>query len=289
MYDDLLLPFDGSDGAVAVCRHVGEIARHVDATVHVLFVADTTRDSVTVIEGQPVDALVRKGDDVVTDAAATLSDLGVDHRTEVVQGNPAPTIIEYAENTGHDLIVMPTHGREGISRYLLGSVSEKVVRLSSVPVLTARMRPDERLAFPYEDVLVPTDGSGGATRAIEHGLSLAAALDATVHALAVVEDAPPLPTEPAVDAAGDADRAATAALDDVESTAAEYGLTGVERHVERGDPAAGILDYVDANDVDAVVMGTTGRRGTERVLLGSVAEKTVRSAPVPVVTVANPE
>ncbi len=289
MYDDILLPFDGSDGAVAVCRHAGGVARRLDATVHVLFVADTTRDSLTVIEGQPVDVLVREGEHVVADAGTALAELGVDYDAEVVQGNPAPTIVEYAEHDGHDLIVMPTHGREGISRYLLGSVSEKVVRLSSAPVLTARMRPDERLTFPYEDVLVPTDGSAGATRAVRHGLSLAASLDATVHALSVVQDAPPLPTESAVDAGDDTDRAATAALDDVASTATEYGVTDVERHVERGDPAAGILDYVDANDVDAVVMGTTGRRGTERVLLGSVAEKTVRSAPVPVVTVANPQ
>lgn len=46
------------------------------------------------------------------------------------QGNPAPTIVEYAERYEHDLIVMPTHGREGVSRYLIGSVSEKIVRLS---------------------------------------------------------------------------------------------------------------------------------------------------------------
>lgn len=58
------------------------------------------------------------------------------------------------------------------------------------------------------------------------------------------------------------------------------GITNTVRRIEHGAPIEEILDYVDLNDIDAVVMGTTGRRGTDRILLGSVAEKTVRSAPV---------
>ncbi len=188
MYEDILLPFDGSDGAAEALHHAAEIAHWADATIHILFVADTTRDSVTVVGTQVVDALVQEGEDVVEEAEKTLGTLGVDYDSDVVQGNPAPTIVEYAERYGHDLIVLPTHGREGVSRYLLGSVTEKVVRLSPVPVLTARMQPDEQLVFPYENILIPTDGSAGAAHAAEHGLSLAASLDATVHVLSVVDE-----------------------------------------------------------------------------------------------------
>lgn len=285
MYDDLLLPFDGSDGAAAVLHHAAEIAHWHDATVHVLFVADTTRDSVTVVEGQTVDALVREGEDVVDEASKTLQSLGVEHRTDVVQGNPAPTIVEYAERYDNDLVVMPTHGREGISRYLIGSVTEKVVRLSSVPVLAARMQPDEQFTYPYERILVPTDGSPGANRAVDHCLSLASTLDATVHGLSVVDDALlGLDVRSGVSSER-SEAAAEEALDDLESKASAYDLGGITRHVERGNPVEGILDCIDANDVDAVVIGTTGRTGTDRILLGSVAEKTVRSAPVPVIAV----
>lgn len=187
MYEDILLPFDGSDGAKAVLEHAGKLANWADATLHVLCVADTTRDSVTTVGTEVVDALVQEGEAVVAEATSTLGRLGVDYETDVVQGNPAPTIVEYADEYDHDLIVMATHGREGISRHLIGSVSEKVVRLSPVPVLTARMQPDEQLAFPYERILIPTDGSAGATRGVHHGLALAAALDATVHAVSIVE------------------------------------------------------------------------------------------------------
>ncbi|WP_435158119.1 universal stress protein [Haladaptatus sp. DFWS20] len=289
MYEDILLPFDGTEGAAEVLHHAGEIAHWGDATIHVLYVADTTRDSVTVVEGHPVDALVQEGEAIVEEAEETLRTLGVDYDSDVVQGNPAPTIVEYAERYNHDLIVMPTHGREGISRYLIGSVSEKVVRLSPVPVLTARMQPDEQFAFPYENILIPTDGSASATHAAQHGLSLAAALDATVHVLSVVDDTWLGPDIRSAISNQESEQAATKAVDDLLSEAATHGIANTVRYVEYGQPISEILDCIETNDVHVVVMGTTGRRGTDRILLGSVAEKTVRSAPVPVITVGETE
>ncbi|WP_459190947.1 universal stress protein [Halosimplex sp. J119] len=288
MYDSILLPFDGSEGAAEVLHHAGEIAHWADATIQVLYVADTTRDSVTVVDGETVDVLEREGEDIVEEAVKTLETLGVSYDTDVVQGNPAPTIVEYAERYGQDLVVMPTHGREGISRYLIGSVSEKVVRLSSVPVLTVRMRPDETLEFPYENILIPTDGSPAATHAAEHTLSLAASLDATVHVLSVVDDTAFGPDVRST-SGKESEEAATDAVETVVSEAETRGVTSTVRYIEHGTPVEEILDCIESNDVHAVGMGTTGRRGADRILLGSVAEKIVRSAPIPAVTVAEPE
>ena len=289
MYEDILLPFDGSDGAAEALHHAAEIAHWADATIHVLFVADTRRDSVTAIETQVVDALVQEGEDIVEEAEQTLNTLGVDYDSDVVQGHPVPTIVEYAEQYEYDVIVMPTHGREGVSRYLIGSVTEKVVRLSSVPVLTARMQPDEQLLFPYETILLPTDGSAGAAHAAEHGLSLAAALDATVHVLSVVDDTSLGLDVRSTISGQEREQAATDAVDDLVSEAETRGVSNTIRHVEHGSPIEVILDTIESNDIHAVVMGTTGRRGSDRILLGSVAEKTVRSAPVPVITVGHGE
>jgi nucleotide-binding universal stress UspA family protein len=287
MYEEILLPFDGSDGAAEVLHHASELAHWADATIRVLYVADTTRDSVTVVEGHTVDALVKRGEEVVEEAARTLETLGVSHDTDVVQGNPAPTIVEYAERYDQDLIVMPTRGREGVSRHLLGSVSEKVVRLASVPVLTVRMQPDETLMFPYRNVLVPTDGSEAAARAADHVCALAAALGATVHVLSVVDDtALGIDVRSAV-SGEERETAAREAVDAVAETADDRGVGDVVTHVEHGSPVDVILDVIGTNGIHLVGMGTTGRRGTDRILLGSVAEKTVRTAPVPVITVAD--
>lgn len=289
MYEDILLPFDGSDGANEVLQHASDITHWADATLHLLYVADTTRESVATVDGQVIDTLVREGEDILDEAVATLNTRSIAYDTNVVQGNPAPTIVEYAERYGHELIVMPTHGREGISRYLTGSVTEKVVRLSSVPVLTVRMQPEEQIHFPYESILIPTDGSSAATNAAEHGLSLAASLNATVHVLSVIDD-----TALGVDVRSAIshqknEQAATDAVDEIVSQAETHGVTETVTQIEHGRPANEILDYIKSNDIHAVAMGTTGRRGTDRILFGSVAEKTVRSAPVPVVTVAAPE
>ncbi len=289
MYESVLVPYDGSEGAAEVLHHASEIAHWTDATLNVLYVADTTRDSVTVVEGHTVDALERKGEDVVEEAAETLDTLGNSYETDIVQGNPAPTIVDYAERYDQDLVVMATHGREGISRYLNGSVSEKVVRLSSVPVLTVRMQPNETLEFPYENILVPTDGSDASIHAAEHILSLAASLDATAHVLSVVDDAALGLDVRSTVGSEESEQAATDAVETIVSEAETRGVENTVRHIEHGTPVEEILDCIEANDIHAVGMGTTGRRGTDRILLGSVAEETVRSAPVPVMTVGRGE
>jgi nucleotide-binding universal stress UspA family protein len=285
MYESILLPYDGSEGADRALDHAGTMAQWTEATLQLIYVADTTMDSVTVVGHEVVDALEEHGRSVLGEAQDTLDALNIDYKTDVVQGNPAPTIVEYASRYEHDLIVMPTHGRTGLSRYLLGSISEKVVRLSSVPVLTTRLAPDEKLVFPYENVLLPTDGSEGAMAAARHGLELAGNLEASVHVLSIVEDESLGPDVRSRVEHRDGERAAQDVVETVTAEAETYGVTSTVSAVERGSPVEAIVEYVDENDIHAVVMGTTGRRGTERILLGSVAEKTVRSAPVPVITV----
>ncbi|ERG97777.1 MAG: universal stress protein UspA related nucleotide-binding protein [Haloquadratum sp. J07HQX50] len=287
MYDSILLPFDGSEGAIKVLHHVSQLADWADATIQILYVADTARDSVTVVEGETIDMLEQKGEDIVEEAAKTLDTHSVSYDTDVVQGNPSPTIVDYAERYEQDLVVMPTHGREGVSRYLIGSVSEKVVRLSSVPVLTVRMQPDETVEFPYENILLPTDGSTAATHAADHVLSLAASLDATVHVLSVVGKTALGLDVRSTSPGSENEQAATEAVEAVVSEAETRGVTDIVRHIEDGTPIEEILGCIESNDIHAVGMGTTGKRGTDRILLGSVAEKTVRSAPTPVLTIAD--
>ncbi|ERG97049.1 universal stress protein [Haloquadratum walsbyi] len=287
MYEHILLPYDGSEGAAEILHHASEIAHWTNATIQLLYVADTTRDSVAVVEGDTIDMLEQKGQTVVEKAAKTLDTLGVTYNTDVVQGNPAVTIAEYAKRYDQNLIMMPTHAREGISRHLIGSVCEKVVRLSSVPVLTARMQPNETIDFPYEDILIPTDGSVAATHAAKHVCSVAASVDATVHVLAVVDDGGLSSDIRSKISRTESEQTATDAVETIISEAEMNGVTDTKRHIKHGAPVNEILAYIESNNINAVGMGTTGKRGTDRILLGSVAEKVVRSAPVPVMTIAN--
>jgi len=137
MYDTVLVPTDGSDQSDAALDHAVDLGRLHDATVHLLYVADTNRDSLTTQGGEVVDALQREGDRIVSEAVDRV-DAGVDVVDEVLAGDPVETILGYADSVDADLVVMGTHGRRGLDRYLLGSTTERVVRLSSIPVLTIR-------------------------------------------------------------------------------------------------------------------------------------------------------
>ncbi|UPV72835.1 universal stress protein [Halorussus limi] len=285
MFEDILVPVDGSDGADAAVGHAADVAERFEATVHVLFVASTNRDSVTVVGSDVVDALEREGGDIVDAAAEDLRERGVACESEVVQGDPATAIADYADSREMDLVAMATHGRTGLSRYLLGSVTEKVVRLSDVPVVTIRTHEEARTSFPYENVLAATDGSEAANAAADRAASLAAALDATLHAVSVVDDAS-LGFDVRSAAATDELRAtAEDAIADVAATADEAGVERVREELLRGRVHRAILDYADDEDVDLIVAGTRGRGGTDRILLGSVTERLVRTSPVPVLTV----
>ena len=139
MYDAILYPTDGSEGATVALEHALDLATIHDATLHVLYVADTNRESLTTVAGEVVDALEREGEAIVAGVVDRVSGRDVAVVDEVVQGDPHRAILDYAGDHGIDLIVMATHGRQGIDRYLLGSVTERVVRTSDVPVLTVRM------------------------------------------------------------------------------------------------------------------------------------------------------
>ena len=131
----------------------------------------------------------------------------------------------------------------------------------------------------YQDVLIPTDGSDGTRQSIRHGLTIAERFDATIHALSVVPEGPlgTLQNDAAIAAA---DRA----VERIETEAAREGVA-VETAVEQGVPHEEILAYADDHVIDMIVMGTQGRTGLDRVLVGSVTERVVRMADVPVVTV----
>lgn len=136
MYEDILLPVDGSSAGEHALPHAFELAEQYDSTVHVLFVVDDTRDSVSVMGGPVLETLEQEGQSLVDDFVARAEDDGIDATGAVVRGAPYEAIVQYAEEHDIDVIVMATHGRTGVERVLLGSVTERVVRTASMPVLT---------------------------------------------------------------------------------------------------------------------------------------------------------
>ncbi len=143
MYDEILIPTDGGPAAHTAVSHAINLAQGFDARVHALFVVDAGAYA-PMGSGAAVlmDALRADGEDAVQQVTERATEVGLDTVDTVTTGTAHSQIIEYADQNAIDLIVMGTHGRQGLDRYLLGSVTERVVRSADVPVLTVS-QPDE--------------------------------------------------------------------------------------------------------------------------------------------------
>lgn len=140
MYDNILLPVDGSEGMDEVVDHAEQLAAEHDATLHTLHVTNTAS-----LADLPMDsswegvsqALKEQGQQAIANVESMIENVEIE--TTVLDGSPSKEIIRYAEENNCDCIVMGTHGRSGVDRLLLGSVAERVVRGSPVPVMTIRV------------------------------------------------------------------------------------------------------------------------------------------------------
>lgn len=140
MYDNILLPTDGSEAMDAVIEHARELAAVHDATLHTLYVANTAALSDLPMESSwegVNSALHQQGKRAVQAVEEAVGDLPIE--TSVIEGSPSKEIVSYAEDEDCDVIVMGTHGRSGVDRLLLGSVAERVIRSAKAPVLTVNV------------------------------------------------------------------------------------------------------------------------------------------------------
>ena len=188
---------------------------------------------------------------------------------------------------------MGTHGRTGWSHTLIGSVAEKVVRKAPCPVLTIRQ---SQASFVPRHVLVATDFGLHAERAVYYAAAFASAFSAELHVLHVVPDAAAI--NPLTDTLGArhpwmrvvAEMGAVAASKmEAVSLGESYPDLTVRKEVRGGLPIAKIVEYVAEQSIDLAVVGTHGRGALAQVLIGGVAERVVRHAACPVLTVHHPE
>jgi len=139
MYDRILLPTDGSRGNSPAVEQAIGLAAETGAELHVLFVVEDLPYAPEMMDGQFEARLREIGEEAIEDIRARADEASVAIETAIEDGTPSRAIIEYADDNGMDLIVMGTHGRSGLDRYLLGSVTERVVRRAKKPVLTVRV------------------------------------------------------------------------------------------------------------------------------------------------------
>ncbi|WP_136718573.1 universal stress protein [Halorientalis salina] len=290
MYQDILIPTDGSAGAEEAVARALDLARVSGATVHTLYVVEMGEESAELDAEQQDElreAATNRGESALEEIAEAATDIDSEIRTEVREGTPNEEIRAYAADHGIDLIVMGTHGRTGAERASLGSTTERVVTLGDVPVMSVRRNGDAE-AFRsgygmYDHIVIATDGSDDAERAATHGIEIAERYGADVHVVYVVDTA--------TFDLQDAPRSIVGLLKEGGRSAAEAIMTEArdlnlpaEADVLRGIPEEEILDFADGVDADLLVVGTRGRATTGDRLLGSTTARLIERAEMPVLT-----
>lgn len=226
--------------------------------------------------------------------AEALATRGLTANIATPRGDAAERIVAESEERGADMIVMATHGRDGLARLFSGSVAEEVLHKTSRPVMFIRAeggaaRADE--PFPaHPRVLVPLDGSLFAESALQLGHDLARLLEGELVLLSVITPPPPPAMSELSYAAMpytefDLEEARRESQAYLQHIGAQHGIDPerVQASIQIGGTAEGIVEAIRELDASLVVMATHARSGLGRLLFGSTATDTLRQITVPLV------
>ena len=291
MYNRILVPLDGSQLAEQVLPYVKLLAQGIKCHTELLQVIQYSpapthpRQIMANLTGEAYKYLKK--------TAASLKGSGLTASSLVHHGDPASDIVAEAESEPGTLIAMATHGSSGLARWMLGSVTDKVLHATTNPLLVVRVEEQEATTteIELENVIVPLDESPLAEQVLPHAAYLARAMGLRIILLRVTP------------AAGDYYRTMEYVPGNfgdiaqfIDGQALEYlhqvgqklrgeGLPQVEERLLHGHPAAAIVDLARETRHSFVAMTTHGRSGIGRWLLGSVADRVVRHSAGPVLMV----
>lgn len=301
MYRSIMVPLDGFATAERALRVAARLARASGAQLHLVHGLDLLVFPPYVGNDPTPEWWSGRAVELAQDyldkiAARVRIESGREVSTAVLQEPIAPSLLEHAGKVEADLIVTTTHGRSPVSRFWLGSVADQLARSAFCPTLflrAAEVVPETRATDPFRHILVPLDGSTLAEGVLPVALELVRVERANLTLLNVHN--PQMVALPSM--AGpfspelpmtyiDPGPAQQEARDYLEMIAVSIEEPGIEARQEvvltSGSAATEILEFARANSVDLIAMSTRGQGGARRLLLGSVADKVLRAATVPV-------
>lgn len=284
MFKHLLIPIDFSDASertFQLCQ---------------LLAADASRELLHVVSRQSYSqppftsaqfTLSRAHHDQVIESARAQLDNVIQKRVKLGEAKPESLVIEgsvpeeiakYAQETGKDLIVVSTHGRTGLSRWLMGSVTERLLRLSPCPVLVERCAPPTTPPI-IRRILVGVDFSETSMRALRMAARIATRCGAQLHCVHVWSSPYAGYSHAMMSDSSDYwEKSAECQLSEFLQKADLPSSLAMVHRVLPGVPAAKLLEVMEMTPPDLLVLGTHRHSGLKRLALGSVAEITIRYA-----------
>jgi nucleotide-binding universal stress UspA family protein len=298
----ILVPLDGSVLAEQVLPHVQLLAPLLSARVHLLHVVSEADryhllfdDPRGVGEGEPApsswDVLRQNAEIYLAEQTEKLRDAGLEASFMVRLGSAPEMIIETAERRGIQLIAMATHGYSGLRRWVLGSVTDKVLHAATTPLLIVRGATERPVgALKLKRIMLTLDGSALARQAVPFATELASSAQAELVLFSAV--VPPL-------AAGLETMIPSARFDDALPVVRDRLLDELDLYAAvlrehkvpitplavAGLAAESIVDEAAHLGVDLIVMPTHGASGLRRWAVGSIAEKVLHATSIPLILV----
>lgn len=286
IFKKVLVPLDGSDESNSVLPYVIDLAKRFNSAIFVIGVGIGSKQ-------RRVNHLLKE---YINEICGRLRNENIDAKSVMTYGVPADEINAYAEKNNIDLITMATHGRGGITRWWIGSVAEKVICESIRPVLLVRSHQiDQTKAFnkvTIKNIIAPLDGSDLGESALPNAEAIALATGASMLLLHIYT--PPAGLE--VNLFGPDLKGILKSMSD----SAEKYLHGIANdlinrgistrcRVTSGDPADIIVEEAKKHPDCIIAMSTHGRSGIARWILGSVADKVLHEATIPIWLVRSPK
>lgn len=268
----ILIATDGSKVSEEMVDYALDLASALEFEVFIVYVTDEPLRE----DGNGQDI----GNDAIRYAVEEAEKRGVKASSEIIHGVPAVDIVNKANEIGARAIIMGSLGRTGLSRLLVGSVAERVIKLAYGPVIIVR-KPEHEEGHRMERMLIATDGSEANQSAVRIGLRLAARLHMKVSTISIndIRDVPSTNASETWALLNDISKSAVA---DVIHQGHKLGVN-VDPIIVDGVPHKEITER--SADHDIVVIGSLGRSGLSKLKVGSVAEKVVRYSKCPVMVV----
>ncbi|MDA8215884.1 MAG: universal stress protein [Nitrospiraceae bacterium] len=276
----MLVAIDGSESSMHALKESFKLARNEKSWITVVSVVPEYKGDLDLVAVGNVMASMRKPcEDALHKAEELAKAEGALIKTVCEEGEPHERIIDLAEAENCELIVMGRRGLSRLERALVGSVTARVIGHSHIDVLVVPSTTE----IGWKKILLATDGSKYSKAAAERVIDFAGEYGGELRVVSVVD----VPAEfygEAPDAVEDLIKKAKGYVEDVKRQAEASGIK-TETFVREGEAYKAILDLAKEQNANAIVMGSHGRTGLKRLLMGSVTEKVIGYASCPVLVV----
>ncbi|OGR00049.1 MAG: hypothetical protein A2505_05325 [Deltaproteobacteria bacterium RIFOXYD12_FULL_55_16] len=276
-YRKILVAYDGSPSAKNALSLASQVAREDKSWIKVLAVVPSYQGDLDLIGVSNIkEAITGPGLELLAEAKRIADQEGVHILSNLEQGEPYEQIVQVAEEENCDLIVMGRRGKGTVERALIGSVTARVIGHTSKDVLVI----PENSRLSWENLLLATDGSTCCDNALARALEIAQERKARLSAVSVVytnDEFYAVGQEVVKELYQEADKV----LDKVKKWASDLGVQ-TELFVRDGEPHQAITAMAAEISASLIVMGSHGRKGLTRLLMGSVTERVIGYADCPV-------